>query len=326
MTPTHEVERYIDHAFTADGWEGDELRGGPIALAGTTLELVRYACSSDFDQPRDNWLGIHGAHDYYPPGPSRHLTVVAQNEGRPVWGLRWNGKHGSEGSYGNVVMLEHPDGETSLYAHLESFSAVIEAWLAAGGGATNAPWLEVGDPIGIMGNTGNVWPAPDVAGDLESGKHLHFERRAHPAYGSTLLDPVARIVVASELHRPVSVPPTSAPPDPNPEPNQPYEPTQLGPAQALAEAQMFYRLAFDLSINVIDYADPYGAAIDALKREAGELVAAYGTVAPVAEAEALVGLLEVYEQYPVGYDALLEAVLREAGELLQALQAAIPAA
>jgi murein DD-endopeptidase MepM/ murein hydrolase activator NlpD len=57
--------------------------------------------------------------------------------------------------YGNLVVVVHPDGTSSLYAHLR------EAWVAAG------ERVAQGQVIGQVGTTG-----------LSFGPHLHFEWRA----------------------------------------------------------------------------------------------------------------------------------------------------
>lgn len=57
-----------------------------------------------------------------------------------------------QGSYGNYVVLSHPDGMRTLYAHLSSRS--VEA------GAV----VSQGETVGLMGSTGN-----------STGPHLHYE-------------------------------------------------------------------------------------------------------------------------------------------------------
>ncbi len=59
------------------------------------------------------------------------------------------------GGYGNHIIIDHGNGLQSLYAHLDSVNVV------------NGQWVNQGDVIGIMGNTGRVYGV--------TGIHLHWE-------------------------------------------------------------------------------------------------------------------------------------------------------
>lgn len=59
-------------------------------------------------------------------------------------------------SYGNVLYIDHNDGRQTRYAHLDRFAA----------GITMGAYVEQGDLIGYVGNTGK-----------STGPHLHFEYR-----------------------------------------------------------------------------------------------------------------------------------------------------
>jgi murein DD-endopeptidase MepM/ murein hydrolase activator NlpD len=74
---------------------------------------------------------------------------------------------GYGGAYGNEVVILHPDGHYSQYAHLSSLSVSAGQQVASG------------EQIGLSGSTGNV-----------TGPHLHFEVRTGPGYGSDI-DPLA---------------------------------------------------------------------------------------------------------------------------------------
>ncbi len=67
------------------------------------------------------------------------VVIIAKDSG-------WNG------GYGNYIVIQHPNGLQTLYAHLS------EIGVSVGGQVSQ------GDPIGIMGETGNA-----------TGVHLHFE-------------------------------------------------------------------------------------------------------------------------------------------------------
>lgn len=82
--------------------------------------------------------------------------IYAAEEGLVVSsGWNWGG-------YGNVVMIEHPDGYATVYAHMIMVYAV------------EGQYVTKGQLIGFVGNTGNSF-----------GNHLHFEVR----YQGICLDP-----------------------------------------------------------------------------------------------------------------------------------------
>ena len=74
---------------------------------------------------------------------------------------------GSQGGYGNVVVIDHGDGIATLYAHLSAFASDI------------GDEVETGDTIGFVGSTG-----------FSTGPHLHFELRLNglPVNGLSAVD------------------------------------------------------------------------------------------------------------------------------------------
>ena len=74
-------------------------------------------------------------------GQAVHATAA----GRVIWA-------GTERGYGNMVVLDHGDGWSTLYAHASRLLVEPEAW------------VESGEPIAEVGDTGNA-----------RGAHLHFE-------------------------------------------------------------------------------------------------------------------------------------------------------
>jgi len=75
------------------------------------------------------------------------------------------GRSSCGGRYGNYVVIDHPNGTSTMYAHLSSVSVSV--------GTT----VSQGQKIGTLGNTGR-----------STGPHLHFEVRN--ANGSTMRPPV----------------------------------------------------------------------------------------------------------------------------------------
>lgn len=84
--------------------------------------------------------------------------IYASEEGYVV-SAGWN-----SGGYGNVVMIEHPDGYATVYAHMIMVYAV------------EGQYVTKGQLIGFVGTTGN-----------STGNHCHFEVR----YQGICLDPTA---------------------------------------------------------------------------------------------------------------------------------------
>lgn len=84
--------------------------------------------------------------------------IYAAEEGLVV-SAGWN-----SGGYGNVVMIEHPNGYATVYAHM------IMTY------ATEGEYVSKGQLIGFVGNTGNSF-----------GDHCHFEVR----YQGICLDPAS---------------------------------------------------------------------------------------------------------------------------------------
>jgi murein DD-endopeptidase MepM/ murein hydrolase activator NlpD len=61
---------------------------------------------------------------------------------------------GTSGGYGNVIILEHVGGVSTVYAHLSKIGVAVGERVATG------------EAVGLIGSTG-----------LSTGPHLHFEVR-----------------------------------------------------------------------------------------------------------------------------------------------------
>ncbi len=124
----------------------------PVDSNATNSALLSYTFGSDGPQQESPWRVHHGIDMPNPIGQ----TVRATGVGTVIWA--GSGFQDSP-SYGNVVQIQHDfgyNGQTlyTLYAHL---SAVL---------VTQGQRVNLGDPIGLVGNTGRV-----------SGPHVHFEVR-----------------------------------------------------------------------------------------------------------------------------------------------------
>lgn len=115
-----------------------------------------YTKSAGFADSGDRWSAKHSGQDFAVPTGT---SVKAVHKGTVVttgWG----------GAYGNRIVVEHPNGKYSQYAHLSNI------------GVAPGEQVNTGEKIGQSGSTGN-----------SSGPHLHFEVRTTPVYGSGF-DPV----------------------------------------------------------------------------------------------------------------------------------------
>jgi hypothetical protein len=107
----------------------------------------------------------------------------------------------SPGGYGNAVYINHPNGYTSVYAHLDRFSPEIEKLVRKRQYSEesfevdfhlrrNQFTVDEGQVIGTMGNTGHSF-----------GKHLHFEIRE--TNGQRPVNPLLFGYEVADRHAPV---------------------------------------------------------------------------------------------------------------------------
>lgn len=115
--------------------------------------LRRFRISRGFSPRKLDHYGV----DYVAP---KGTAVFAAHNAKVIFAGR-----GFRG-YGNLVVLEHPDGVTSFYAHLNSILV------------SQGQLVEKGKRIGSVGNTGNA-----------RGVHLHFELKLN----SKAVDPLLYI-------------------------------------------------------------------------------------------------------------------------------------
>jgi flagellar protein FlgJ len=130
-----------------------ELGGAMTERVTTAVPEIKFQkpasgrISSDFGSrfhPIDKRSKFHGGLDIAIPSGT---TVSAAAEGTVTFA-------GRKGGYGNLVIVQHPDGRETRYAHLALIS------VAVGDPVTQ------GEPIALSGSTGK-----------STGPHLHFEIR-----------------------------------------------------------------------------------------------------------------------------------------------------
>lgn len=106
------------------------------------------------------------------------------------------------GGYGNCIYIQHPNGTTTVYAHLQKFNPIIAAYVLENQykrksftvnlfPERNELKVNQSDIIGLSGNSGS-----------STGPHLHFEIRGH---NQEVLDPL-RIGSFSQIED--NIPPT----------------------------------------------------------------------------------------------------------------------
>lgn len=106
------------------------------------LPVVHYRLTAGFGD-LGLWSGAHTGQDFAAPTGT---PVRAVGAGTVV-------SAGYDGAYGNKIVIRHPDGVVTWYAHLSAF-------------VRSSGSVRAGEVIGRVGSTGNV-----------TGPHLHFEVR-----------------------------------------------------------------------------------------------------------------------------------------------------
>jgi murein DD-endopeptidase MepM/ murein hydrolase activator NlpD len=115
-----------------------------------------YTKTAGFADSGNRWSASHSGQDFAVPTGTAVKSVHNGTVVTTGWG----------GAYGNRIVIEHPNGKYSQYAHLSKI------------GVAPGEQVNTGEQIAQSGSTGN-----------SSGPHLHFEVRTTPVYGSGF-DPV----------------------------------------------------------------------------------------------------------------------------------------
>lgn len=143
----HRVALYRDASGREDYYtpEGESLKKGFLR---SPLEFSRV--TSSFSNSRKHPVyGFHRAHTGVDFGAPTGTRVRATGEATVTFA-------GRKGGYGNLVVLRHPNGFETYYAHLSGFARGVRK------GATVAQ----GSTIAYVGSTG-----------ASTGPHLHYEIR-----------------------------------------------------------------------------------------------------------------------------------------------------
>ncbi|MBQ7552711.1 MAG: M23 family metallopeptidase [Rickettsiales bacterium] len=104
-----------------------------------------YPISSNFGLRRHPIHNINGWHNGVDIAAPNGTNIRSAGDGEVIW-------EGNNESYGNMIVVEHPDGKLSLYAHMQETNV------------KTGDKVKTGDSIGKVGNTGH-----------SKGNHLHYE-------------------------------------------------------------------------------------------------------------------------------------------------------
>jgi parallel beta-helix repeat protein len=163
---------YIGNGIPHDNHRhrGASFMGYTASMGGPAWDIYRKYRSSlwrtDGQRNADYW--DYGAQVY---APAAGRIVEMRNDGRePEYG------EDPGDAAVNYVKIDHQNGEISMMAHFQAGSAVVEV----------GQWVEQGDPIALLGASGDIWDVP----------HLHFQVGAPgwPEVGRPVAFSGARIV------------------------------------------------------------------------------------------------------------------------------------
>ena len=120
--------------------------------ASVTSPVASHTIGTAYGVSGSNWSSGHHTGVDFPVATGTQVRAVGSAE---VVAAGWGG------AYGYQVVLRHPDGMYSQYAHMSALTVHVGQTVSAG------------QQIGRSGATGNV-----------TGPHVHFEVRTGPDYGS----------------------------------------------------------------------------------------------------------------------------------------------
>lgn len=138
-------------------------KNGDVEYEGTSNSTVYPLSGGPYDIT--SWFGYRPASDTNGVGTTNHGGLdIGAPAGTPILAASGGtvSLAGSNGGYGNCVVIDHGNGLQTLYGHMSS--------IGTSAGATVTP----GQVIGYVGSTGN-----------STGPHLHYEMRQN----GTKIDP-----------------------------------------------------------------------------------------------------------------------------------------
>ncbi|MFB7632901.1 M23 family metallopeptidase [Streptomyces sp. NPDC056149] len=123
---------------------------------GWVKPVENYTIGQPFGIAGSHWAHKHSGQDFVVPTGTK---VHAVHKGTVVKAGPNGGGDGP--AYGNAIVIKHPNGMYTQYAHLSQIQVHV------------GQQVSTGQQIGLSGSTGN-----------STGPHLHFEVRTGPNYGS----------------------------------------------------------------------------------------------------------------------------------------------
>ena len=150
-----------------------------VALLGEPLSAQKFLSFPLSDASVPVWHGwfyddgsYHGAADY--PEPLGTAILAAADGLAMVSSQPYNSNNPDQDTYGTFVLIQHPNGFSTLYAHMSAASPAITAFSAQNRYNSDfGLWTTVkkGDVIGYVGLSGVV---------TTTRPHLHFEVANNP--------------------------------------------------------------------------------------------------------------------------------------------------
>ena len=167
----------LDAAISAkkaaiEAWKRQQNSGGSSNNGGSSSNYSGSKSSSGFIKPVNSYVttgmyyssgGYHGAVDFGASGVNG-MPVYAVADGYVVM------TRALTTSYGNYIIIAHPNGLYTLYAHGQAGSICV----------SEGQTVKQGQQIMKVGSTGN-----------SSGPHLHFEVRTSPGTYSCRVNPLS---------------------------------------------------------------------------------------------------------------------------------------
>jgi murein DD-endopeptidase MepM/ murein hydrolase activator NlpD len=142
-----ELLQSIEHRLRSV--QSDVDKRNALAAATPTIWPAHGWLTSTVGRRQDPITGEHGYHRGLDISAERGSPVYATADGRVV-------QASYEGSYGNLVVIDHGYGLETRYGHLGAFRVHVGAQ------------VKRGDVVGLVGSTGR-----------STGSHLHYEVRAN---------------------------------------------------------------------------------------------------------------------------------------------------